>query len=215
MSDRRSVEQVLPALPAGFANVDLGAQQLARFDLAIRQRGQRALYGRATSCPCVTPMRDDGEGSSEINCPSCGGLGRLWDAALEAETRVLVTALDRRKRLSRAPGELELGRFNCTFQSAEAPDYFDRIKLVDAPMPVTEVRVRPAAGPETLTTRSELVEVTSVHARDPAARTAALLVEGTDYSVNPVTNTVTLLGTAGTFPGQEARFSLRYQGYPW
>lgn len=51
----------------------------ARFNAFLSKLGQRVGWRPSRACPCRNPY----SGAAAQACPSCGGLGRIWDEAIE------------------------------------------------------------------------------------------------------------------------------------
>ena len=214
MSDRRS-STVVGFLPPNFAHADFTAEQLAYYDRVIEYRGYKIVHQPVVACACIVHPRDGGYGAPDANCPTCKGIGRLWDAGQQTDARALITGIGREKRFAQHEGTHEHGTMNCTFQSALRPEYHDRVKLVDAPMPISENLVRLAAGPQVLTLRFDAAAVTQVYARNPSTRAVVRLTPTTDFTFNATLSQITILPTAATFTGQALQLGVRYIAYPW
>ena len=215
MSDRRSPQQTPVTYPLAFQRGDMGPNFLGIFDQKIKQHGYRIERQPVVLCPCVRGMADGGQGTPDLDCPSCRGVGRFWDVAQSVEERVLITSIRASKAFRQQTGEHATDRLSCTFQSGSVPTHFDRVKMLDVIVPIVEPHERVAGGSNSIVLRFDAVAVSLVYIRDPATRVVTKLTPTTHYTFTAATSTLTIVDAAGTFPGQTVRLTVRYSAYPW
>lgn len=205
----------LPLLPHAFQRVDFG-EKLRFFEQAVRQHGYQVSFTPVSLCPCLVVPKDGGDGTPDVNCPSCVGLGRLYDEDRSYTTKALLTGINRDVRVQQPEGRYEMGTVAATFNwrletGVEVTiNYWDRFRMVDAFVPVLESR-RLQPHEDRVKLRFQPREIVSVYSRDPVTRALVCIVVGQDASLD-VEKGELLLGGAKKYEGMP--LAITYTGQP-
>lgn len=115
-----------------------------KFNALLNNLGQMTGLRRAHDCPC----RDPYSGAARQDCPSCAGVGVIWDAPVDA---MVALAGQKVQRGWAQFGYYEQGDVVLTLQS-DSPAYDmgerDRVVFVQSSMPFSVVRTN--TGPQKL-----------------------------------------------------------------
>lgn len=108
----------------------------ARHNRFLAKMGQAATWRVAHDCPC----RTEHSGAAAYDCPACGGIGHLWDAAVA--TQVALTGLKQQRMWADfgawISGDVVLSL--ASDQPIYAAGEFDRIVLTDSTQPFSTTR---------------------------------------------------------------------------
>lgn len=114
--------------------------QPSEFNQFLRNIGQRVTWRKSYDCPC----RNKDSGAAEPSCPQCGGVGAIWDAAVDGV--VGLSSMKVQKEWSQF-GLYENGDVVVTVPG-DTPVYFagayDRVMFADSSSPFSLVLTRGA-----------------------------------------------------------------------
>lgn len=175
-------------------------------------QGRRVRINPASECPC-TLSSDHSE--RRRDCPVCDGEGFEWPAALQVDTRAIITSLENARDTLATYGRFDAGTVRVTLQGEQPPAHRSRITLLDDVMQLQVLRRRGSGSVDTLrhpiVTPGQFV----VGPLEANVATSGLLwlrraedgvggdalTLGTDFTVNGSGNIDWTLGdTAGTAP---------------
>lgn len=178
----------------------------ALFDDEIAAHGARALWRRASVCPCLDPVR----GVWRADCPYCRD-GTLYD--LGSEIRVIAASRSRRDEVDVIGRRME-GRLTLTFPSTVLPGHFDLVTLLDAEMVVdNEFLTRGEVdrlGRSRERTRMPVVRVERCAVIQPDD-SLLFFEEGADFTI---ANGSEVAWVVGRGPAADSRYALRYVARP-
>ena len=101
----------------------------------IKQRGMTIAWQRSMYCSCF----DISSGQPDYNCPTCLGIGRIYDPSLQ--TKVLITNVRQDKTYS-VVGVWELGTCRATFPAGINVGNYDRVMFTKLALTFTEMITR-------------------------------------------------------------------------